>query len=353
MKSIEYYLEKLEQQINPSVEEDLITQWESFWNGGISTEFFSPVRQPVNCSEKFPSILINDALNDPEKMLLRELALCSNVLASKTGKILNIRCNYGTGILPSLFGTELFLMAPELDTLPSARHLGGDTVKKRLDAGLPDLNNGLGAKVWETAAYYQDVLKNYPSLSRHIHIYHPDLQGPLDALELIRGSDFFLDIYDDPEFVRDLLELITSTYISFMKKWDRLVHSTTQTEFSPHWGMWIKGRIMLRNDSAVNLSAEMYDEFVRPYDERILNEFGGGAVHYCGKGDHFVRSLCEMSLCYGIHLSQPHLNNMDSVLRGSVEEGKRILWLDRLCVEQLQRQGRSLRGLVCQGEGNL
>lgn len=56
---------------------------------------------------------------------------------------------------------------------------------------------------------------------------------------------------------------------------------------------YIRGKVVIRNDSAVNISKEMYLEFVQPYDERILKEFGSGSIHYCGRGDQWIFEMME------------------------------------------------------------
>lgn len=42
---IEKYLEDLEDRIEPSVEDDLLSEWKSFWNGNIEEDTFVPQRK--------------------------------------------------------------------------------------------------------------------------------------------------------------------------------------------------------------------------------------------------------------------------------------------------------------------
>ena len=42
------------------------------------------------------------------------------------------------------------------------------------------------------------------------------------------------------------------------------------------------------------MSPETYREFVVPYNSRVLQAFGGGAVHYCGDATHHADSFLEM-----------------------------------------------------------
>lgn len=37
----------------------------------------------------------------------------------------------------------------------------------------------------------------------------------------------------------------------------------------------------------------MYEEFVKPYDEKVLKAFGGGCMHFCGRADQWVFKMAE------------------------------------------------------------
>ena len=50
-------------------------------------------------------------------------------------------------------------------------------------------------------------------------------------------------------------------------------------------------------------------------------------MHFCGRGDHFISSLCEIDSLHGINLSQPHLNDMDKILNAVTTNEKRIIAL--------------------------
>lgn len=269
---------------------------------------------------EWPRIGINDAIADREQMLLRELGVAYQVVCRKSYSIPNIRCNYGTLILPSLFGAETFWMEDELDTLPTNKPLGEAAIDRLLDRGMPDLDAGFGRQVFETAAYFQEMLAPYPKIREVVHVYHPDLQGPIDVVELLWGSEMFYAFYDQPEKVKAITELVTRTYIAFLKRWLDLV-PPREAPYMVHWGRLWKGQVLLRDDSIVNLSEEMYREFVKPYDERVLETFGGGAIHFCGHVDHCIEAMCDSKRLHAINPSQPHLNDMRRIHAASIGRG--------------------------------
>ena len=223
-----------------------------------------------------------------EKMMFNELMGCIPHIESGTGLPM-IRANYGVGTLPSLFGLSCKIVN---NNMPWVEHVEKDEVKKIISRGVPDLDTGFGKKLTLTHEYYQEKLSKYPKCSDYIKIYHPDFQGPLDVAHLIYGADIYMDMYDDPEFVHELLSLVTDTYIAIMKRTKKEIEDE-YGEHCFHWSHLYGGHVVVRNDSAVNVSAEMYKEFVQPYDEKILKAFGGGSIHYCGKADQWIFDMLK------------------------------------------------------------
>ncbi len=344
---IEKYLEDLERRLDPQIEEDLFGQWQAFVEGRFAGGIFSPRRPELSPPGlKWPHVLVNDALEDFEAMALQQLELCSQALAEGSGALPAVRCNYGTAILPSLFGAELFLMERELDTLPACRPLAGgaEAVRRLLDHGVPDLHAGQGKRTLHMGQYYQQLFEAYPRISKYVHVYHPDLQGPMNVCEMLWGGSFYVDLYDTPDLVREFLSLITETYIRFLRRWNEIIPSLEG--YAVHWSMLHRGRIMLRNDAATNLSPAMYEDFVRPCDQRLFDELGGGGIHFCGRGDHFIAKAAGISGVHAINMTQPHLNDSETIFRHTIDQGIQLIGLERSAAEQAVQLGRNLHGNV-------
>lgn len=347
MKNIDAYLSDLEDRIDPIEEERLFNEWVDFLEGRFTGDIFSPRRTGI-CPSKleWQVVSINEALDDFDAMILQQYGACSSMLAGGSGGIMNVRCNYGSSIIPVLFGAELYIMDEEFNTLPTSRPLPGgiDTVRKLIDAGVPDLRTSIAGKVFEMGEIYRRIGEKYPNIGKYIPVYHPDTQGPLDICEVVIGSGIFYMLYDHPELIKQLLGVITQTYIEYMREWFALI--PPQSAYSTHWCMLHKGRVMLRDDSAMNLSPEMYLEFVRPYDQLIFDKFGGGAIHFCGRGDHYIEQMSRMSGLSAIAMSQPHLNNMETIYRNTIDKGISLIGFDREHAEKALKSGRDLHGLV-------
>ena len=345
---IDKYLDDLESRIDATVETGLLGQWRRFWDGEVSEGIFTAQRRKAIAAQvDWPAVRVNAALNDYEQMALQQFGLCSQMVADGDGQLLCVRCNYGSSILPSLFGAEMFVMADELDTLPTSRPLAGgaDAIKALLDRGAPDLKSGQGASVFAMAERFMAIREQYPKMREFVHLYHPDLQGPMDVCEVLWGCGIFVELVDKPELVKGLLELITETYIRFMVEWEKIVPGTTDG-YSAHWSMMHGGRIMLRDDSAMNLSPSMFDEFVRPYDQKLLAELGGGGLHFCGRGDHYIGGASTMGGLTAIAMSQPECNDMEVIYANTVDKGIKLIGFEREAAEAALARGRDLHGNV-------
>lgn len=315
------YLQDLENRLNVSQETALWENWKSFANlKAPKNGPFSPMkRTPSAPSLPWPNIPINDALEDENLMLLREFKSVSDHLAMGDGSILQVRANYGVGILPSLFGAERFIMPYEMDCLPNVRPLSGhkEQIQKIIDSPEMDITGGYSQNVFTFAHNLLQIFKDFPKIAAFVFPEHPDCQGPMDVCELLWGSELFLDLYDEPEMVHAFLQVISDTYIRFLARWLELF---PPIQYHPWFGRLHRGNICIRNDSAMNLSPDFYREFILPYDSKIMNVFQGGAIHFCGKGDHFISILSETPFLFSVDVSQPHLNNMDIILAHTIDK---------------------------------
>ena len=336
-------LEDIERRIDPETEEDFVNQWRDFLWNRFEGDIFNPERKKLSePSVTMPPIHINDAVSNYDLMLRSELLKISDALNHKRHN-LAIRANYGTGILSSVFGADIIIMDEKYNTHPTTRTIGDtERMYELVEAGIPDLNTGFGKDVFAFGELCRETFRSYPKIEKYVKIYHPDIQGPLDICELLWGGEMFYEMYDDPDSVHNVLSLITETYAAFLNKWYGIIPKNT--EMNPHWTnwayLWHRGTILLRDDSAMNLSPEFYREFAMPYDSNLLERFGGGCIHFCGRGDHYIDAISEIKGLYAINMSQPHLNDMEKIFKHTVEKGIKVLAFNRGWAEKLKsREG--------------
>ncbi len=341
---LEACLEDLESRLDKDQETAHITAWREFLDGDIAGDkpFVPPARRPAPPTIDWPDVHINDAQDDPEQMLLSQFRGVSDILAQGWNTALSVRCNYGVGILASQCGCNIVQMDREQGNLPTSIPLGSrDAIRRLLDHGIPVPTAGLGAHVFDTAERFLDVFQRYPKIGRWVHLYHPDTQGPIDNAELVWGSDLFLAVYDEPELLNTFLDFMVDHYTQFMQAWFKTVPQISA--YAAHWALWHKGALMIRNDSLMNLSPDTYTELVRPRDQKLFDTFGGGAIHFCGRGDHFIEAMSQMRGLTGVNLSQPHLNDMDVIAQNTVGKGIRVIGYPR---DEIDRIAPHYRGGV-------
>jgi hypothetical protein len=340
-------LDDLASRLDENQEMQIHAVWEGFLHGDVKEGFFRPPhRKPSPAKVDWPKIPINNTLHDPQLMVLDQMYKVSDVLAKGGNAILNVRSNYGVSIMVSQLGCEVIEMPPQQGNTPTAMALGSeDAIREAVEKGVPDLRAGQGADVFDTAELFLEVLGKWPVIGRHVHLYHPDAQGPMDNAELAWGSDIFLAFYDTPDLVHAFLDLMTEHYIAFMRKWFELVPPAA---CNAHWGLLHEGNIVLRDDSLMNLSPAVYAEFIRDHEARCLRELGGGMIHFCGRGDHFIEQVSSMQTdgLTAINMSQPHLNDMEIIYTHTVDRGLKLIGFDTQWAKNAVNAGRPLHGQV-------
>jgi len=85
-------------------------------------------------------------------------------------------------------------------------------------------------------------------------------------------------------------------------------------------------------------------DFIAPSDSRLLDRYGG-AVPFCGRGDHYIDRLAELPGLRAVNMSQPHLNDLDKIFSQTIGRSLPPLGFDHRRAQALV--GPALRrGLV-------
>lgn len=266
-----------------------------------------PTTQPA-AVEGWPTFPYSEAFNDVEKMLVNELAGVYAGASLRDDRMYTIRANYGVGTVASMFGCKVSIT---MDNMPWCEHLSERELLAALDRGVPDVTTGLAARVLETERFYLDVLSGYPNLSKAVRVFVCDTQGPFDTAHLVMGHRIYTEIYDDPDLVHRLLDLVTQTYIEFTKAQKAIIGEGN--DWSYHSATKVRGGVRICEDAPTNISPSAYREFCRPYNERIFQEFNGGWIHYCGKGYQIFPDLISTPGLHGVNFGNPEMQNLQAI----------------------------------------
>lgn len=244
---------------------------------------------PDNC---FPMFIVDvpvnnvpafiERFNDPMAMLQAEFETLRRHLEIEDDRVPTFRVQFGTGQVASAFGCDTYVPDNEL---PCSRGGVINRIEDIFKMHKPAKEAGLYAKL---KIFTEVFLENLPE---GVHIQHPDIQSPFNNAHLIRGNDLFLDMYDDPDAVDALLNVITDYMIDMVPYLKSMISSDKEWFFD--WGALWKGTARISNCSTTMISPEMYDRFVLPQDIRLMRAIGVGRMHYCGTSPKVIGSFLK------------------------------------------------------------
>jgi hypothetical protein len=250
-----------------------------------------------------------------------------------------VRANFGTVLVASLFGAPV---QQTDDNPPWVVHdaAGGIPLEKIADTDPGDFSRGWTPRAAEAMQVFRGCFDEYPELKARIRIVLPDLQGPFDNLELIRGSDVFLELVTAAEAVDRAMETMATAQVGLANYFRQWATEPADGHCHQH-AVMLKGNVLLRNDSSIMVSAAMYREQIAPHDERVLRELGGGGIHCCGAVGHLVDPWLELPSIRSLDLGQPELNDLDAIY---AKAAAREVPLIRLAVSEAEIRNGAARG---------
>jgi len=179
----------------------------------------------------------------------------------------------------------------EKDQVPDTRPILTDDQKNLLfDRGMPGPFDGVMAKNREFYEWMKAQREaGFAFLDRPIGSVSPNsmgTDGPFTVAANLRGAtQLCVDLYEDPEYARKLLNFITEATIIRLKAWRRYMGDT---DVPAQWG--------IADDSIQLLSREMYSDFVLPCHWRLLSELAGPGphnIHLCGDATRHFKTICD------------------------------------------------------------
>lgn len=287
------YLEKLESMIDPEHVESVSDLQKRAFRFEKVNHIPTHIEYPLDPAE-WPLYDFQQIFDDPGKMLLHELASVYAGAKLKDDRLYDIRANYGTGIISSIFGCQIRTFD---DVLPIGLPVDHNRLQGILKNGVPDIHTGLCAVALDTIAFFRSVLQPYPRLSRYVGSQMLDIQGPFDNATIIWGSDIYLAVLDQPEDVQQLLQIVTQT-IRLVVEEHRRIDGMPIGEHGGDWH-WLGG-LCVRNDSSVNLSGKQYHHLVKEHDIDLIQQYHGW-IHFCGKAHQWWEDLLDIPGLHGIN----------------------------------------------------
>jgi len=194
---------------------------------------------------------------------------------------------FGTGVLASAFGCTVREATGDGDD-PAVHGYCIHSVADIARLKMPDpYRDGQMPKVLK----FIDYARSHSDLP----IGLTDMNSPLSTMMQLCGENAYYWMYDEPQAIHDLMEMITESFIRWVKvQKQHTGHDLDETGglqgvTSPKGvGVWVS------DDDLVTMTPALYEEFVVPYYSRLFTEFGGGHLHYCGNGNHQTPNILKI-----------------------------------------------------------
>ncbi|MBS3820176.1 MAG: hypothetical protein GVY16_08250 [Planctomycetes bacterium] len=222
-------------------------------------------------------------------------------------------CDFsGTAWLMSLaYGCELIKIDGRINAEPLFRDID------ELDGFAPP------QRIWEYGVYpvIFERLAEFHRRWPHTEFGNSDNQSPNDVATCILHSEAaMMAMFEAPEKLHRLLDMVTTSMLELHRHFEATVPNLAC--MCPEY--WIPYGIHFSDDNAAFLSPATYEEFARPYVERLGEVYGG--VHYhCCMG--YAQSLDVMAATKGFMCFDPQVdyNPMDKAIDLCEQYG--AIWL--------------------------
>jgi len=112
-----------------------------------------------------------------------------------------------------------------------------------------------------------------------------DMGGPMNAAkDLLDTNLLYLLFHDDPKAMKHLLDLLAETYLradEAMVEAAGGIENVVTTDWDPTWcPEGHQGYVS--DDVCATFSPQVFREFSKPANNKLLRRFGGGLIHNCG-----------------------------------------------------------------------
>lgn len=203
------------------------------------------LQYPLPSDAAFRPFPHREIFADPAKMLFNELSHAFDTSLACRDRLTDdlpatVRANFGTVLIASMFGApvEQFEDNPPW-VVPRDDH--PIALEAVLAVDPLDFSGGWIPRVIETYQFYQSTLAARPRLAQCLRIVLPDLQSPFDNLELIVGSNLFLELRARPALVSRALQVVARAQVGVARHLAKLI-TDSPDGFAHQHATMIRGR---------------------------------------------------------------------------------------------------------------
>ena len=214
-----------------------------------------------------------------------------------------LNATLGTYIFPSAFGAKIktfddghkYVAEPLIRSIEDA-----DKIRR-----LPLKESYLGSQLELLRAFVKGTDGKVP-------IRMPDIQNPLGVAEMMWDSnDFYVSLYDYPEKVHALLNMICETILDFVRLVKEVVPQLVPISWPWVWAP--DGGVHISDDTMSMVSPDMYEEYGVKYNNYLSREFGGVYLHSCTMNERYFESITKNEGLRSINFAAQYSSDMESI----------------------------------------
>lgn len=269
---------------------------------------------------ELPETIPDDYYTDPNSMMQHQLKMIEKHYETKEfaddSYMGFLMPWFGTGVLASGFGTKVEML-PKMDPAVNMSEIKDP---EEIDAlKMPDpYKDGLMPTVLKQIDYFRE--------NCDLPIGVTDCQGPLTtALSIIGYENYSYWMYDYPDVIHKLMGMVTDALIDWIKVQKKHM-GKEYNEPAYVLGMRIDesaGSVWISDDDSVIMPSDLFAEFVKPYNEKVMLAFDGGAIHYCGSSNQNIDSYMNTKGLNCIHnLNLDQLDCAKKIRKACLDNGK-------------------------------
>jgi hypothetical protein len=194
---------------------------------------------------------------------------------------------YGIGTVASAFGADYIWKEKQA---PAIRPMFG-SVKEALDCTpVPVSETHIGRHTLEMIDYFLDKIGGRVPMSL------TDTQSPLNiACNIVEMSSFFIDMFDEPEAVKALLQHLAELMVEFTHEQIKHIGDALVRPGHGYSSCRCFEGLGMSDDNALMISGRQYLEFVAGAVEYAGKPFGGSGFHSCGNWSDKIEAVKKIA----------------------------------------------------------
>jgi hypothetical protein len=182
---------------------------------------------------------------------------------------------FGIMLVSSCYGLQLAYRDDNWPDAAGGAHLDKETLTGLIARGPFDFSRpdsiarslpGGGLTIKALFSQMDEIARRWGPIHGYLNY-----QGILNIALKLRGNDMFMDMYDDPEFVKSLFDHIART-----------IGDLSKTVQARQRASGFDIDLLSMSNCVMNMvSPEQYEEFVLPLDRRLSKDYARFGVHTC------------------------------------------------------------------------